>query len=151
MGPVGRARHRGPAIVLGLAACPGYLRITRTTMADQMHQDYIRTARAKGLAEGAVVWRHAFRNAVPPVLAQAGIDLGFFLGGVVVIESVFGWPGIGRQAVRAITSEDIPMIMGTLLVATLFIVLANLVVDVLNAFIDPRMAAWGDEDGGRRA
>ncbi len=141
----------GPAIVLGLAACPGYLRITRTAMADQMHQDYIRTARAKGLAERAVIWRHAFRNAVPPVLSQAGIDLGFFLGGVVVIESVFGWPGIGRQAVRAITGEDVPMIMGTLLVATLFIVLANLVVDVLNALIDPRMAEWCDEDGGQRA
>jgi peptide/nickel transport system permease protein len=82
---------------------------------------------------------------MPPLLTQAGLDMGFFLGGVVVIESVFSWPGIGQQAVKAITQEDLPVLMGTLLFATLCIVLANLVVDVLYAVFDPRTTHWRAE------
>ena len=108
-----------PALILGLAASPSYLRITRSSMLDELHRDYTRTARAKGLSERRVVTHHALRNALPPILTQAGLDLGFFLGGVVVIESVTGWPGIGQQAVRAVSTEDVPLLMGTLLVATL--------------------------------
>ncbi len=136
-----------PAAILGLAASPSYLRITRTSMIDELHRDYTRTARAKGVSRHRVVRHHAFRNALPPVLTQAGLDLGFFLGGVVVIESVTGWPGIGQQAVRAVSTEDVPLLMGTLLVATLAIVLANLAVDILNAFLDPRIRDGLDRSG----
>jgi peptide/nickel transport system permease protein len=131
-----------PAIALGIGSAAFYLRIARTTMLDEMHHDYVRTARAKGVSEDRVVWRHAFRNAAPPIITQAGMDLGFFLGGVVIIETVFSWPGIGQQAVRAITAEDLPMMMGTLLFATLCIVLLNLVVDVVYAYLDPRVIHW---------
>lgn len=132
-----------PALTLGLTGAAYYARITRTAMLDQMSHDYIRTARAKGAPERRVVWRHALRNAVPPVLTQVGLDLGFFLGGVVVVEQVFSWPGIGRLAVEAVPSEDMPVLMGTVLFATLCIVIANLVVDVLYAFIDPRVRLAG--------
>ena len=127
-----------PAAGIGLAASPSYLRITRSSMRDELHRDYTRTARAKGVSRRRET-SHAFRNALPPVVTQAGLDAGFFLGGVVVIESVTGWPGIGQQAVRAVSTEDVPLLMGTLLVATLAIVLANLAADVLNAWLDPRI------------
>ncbi|MDQ2965881.1 MAG: ABC transporter permease [Chloroflexota bacterium] len=132
-----------PALTVGLTGAAYYARITRTVMLDQMSHDYIRTARAKGAAERRVVWRHALRNALPPILTQVGLDLGFFLGGVVVVEQVFSWPGIGRLAVESVTSEDMPVLMGTVLFATLCIVLANLVVDVLYALIDPRVQLAG--------
>ncbi len=135
-----------PAIVLGLAVMPQYLRVCRTSMREQLHQDYIRTARAKGLSERRTVWRHAMRNAMPTMVTQACLDIGFLLGGVVVVESVFGWPGIGQQAVAAITAEDIPVLMGTLLLSTLFVVLANLAADIANMLLDPRTQDW---DGSR--
>jgi peptide/nickel transport system permease protein len=131
-----------PALVLGLAACPAYLRITRASMLDELHQDYVRTARAKGVAPRGVVWHHAFRNTLTPLVTQAGLDFGFFLGGVVLVEAVFDWPGIGQQAVKAITSEDVPMLMGTLLFATVCILVANLIADILVAVLDPRVRSW---------
>ncbi len=106
---------------------------------EELHRDYVRTARAKGLPESSVHAKHAFRNAVGPILTQVGLDLGFFLGGVVVVEQIFSWPGIGKLAVDSIRTADVPLIMGTVLFATLCIVLANLFVDVLNAIIDPRI------------
>ncbi len=135
-----------PAIVLGLAVMPQYLRVCRTSMREQLHQDYIRTARAKGLSERRTVWRHAMRNVLPTMVTQASLDIGLLLGGVVVVESVFGWPGIGQQAVAAITAEDIPVLMGTLLLSTLFVVLANLAADIANMLLDPRTQDW---DGSR--
>jgi peptide/nickel transport system permease protein len=131
-----------PALVLGLSACPAYMRLTRASMLDELHQDYVRTAHAKGMAPRAIVWRHAFRNTLTPLVTQAGLDFGFFLGGVVLVEQVFSWPGIGQQAVKAITSEDIPMLMGTLLFATVCIVVANLIADILVAVLDPRVRSW---------
>jgi peptide/nickel transport system permease protein len=128
-----------PALTLGFAGAAYYTRLTRVTMIDQLHADYVRTARAKGLVERKVTRRHAFRNAVGPILTQIGLDLGFFLGGVVVVEQIFGWPGVGKLAVDAIRTADVPLIMGTVLFATLFIVLANLFVDVLAAMLDPRI------------
>ena len=136
-----------PALTLGLVSVPFYLRLTRVSMLDELHQAYVRTARAKGLAEPRVTWRHAFRNAILPVVTLAGLDLGFMLGGVVVVESVFGWPGIGSQAVRAITQEDLPVLMGTLLFGTLCIVIASLVVDVIHVLLDPRLTL---DDRGTR-
>ncbi|MET0772924.1 MAG: ABC transporter permease [Candidatus Limnocylindrales bacterium] len=132
-----------PALTLGLVSVPFYLRVTRLSMLDELGEAYVRTARAKGLHPRGVVWRHAFRNAVLPVVTLAGLDLGFMLGGVVVIESVFGWPGIGSQAVRAISQEDLPVLMGTLLFGTLCIVVASLVVDLVHVLLDPRIALDG--------
>jgi len=128
-----------PALTLGFAGAAYYTRLTRVTMIDELHADYVRTARAKGLIERTVTRRHAFRNAVGPILTQIGLDLGFFLGGVVVVEQIFGWPGVGKLAVDAIRTADVPLIMGTVLFATLCIVLANLFVDVLAAMLDPRI------------
>jgi peptide/nickel transport system permease protein len=104
-----------------------------------LHRDYVRTARAKGLGETSVRWKHAFRNALGPIFTQIGLDFGFFLGGVVVVEQIFSWPGIGKLAVESIRTADVPLIMGTVLFGTLCIVLANLAVDLANAIADPRI------------
>ena len=130
-----------PAITLGFAAAAYYTRLTRTAMIDQLSRDYLQTARAKGLTERTIQWRHAFRNALGPVLSQIGLDLGFFLGGVVVVERVFSWPGIGKLAVDSIVTADVPLILGTVLFGTLCVVLANLAVDVLQVIVDPRLRA----------
>jgi peptide/nickel transport system permease protein len=108
-------------------------------MIEELNKDYVRTARAKGLPEKQVIRKHAFRNAVGPVLIQIGLDFGFFLGGIAVVESIFSWPGIGKLAIDSIRTADVPLIMGTVLFATLCIVLANLIVDVAIAMIDPRI------------
>lgn len=128
-----------PALTLGFSGAAYYNRIMRATMIDELHREYIRTARAKGLQERRVLWRHALRNAIGPVIIQIGLDLGFFLGGVVVVEQVFSWPGIGKLAVESIVTADVPLIMGTVLFGTLCIVVANLVVDIANAIVDPRI------------
>jgi peptide/nickel transport system permease protein len=101
--------------------------------------DYIRTARAKGLATFTVVLRHALPNAIGPIITQIGLDMAYFLGGIVVIESVFGWPGVGQLAYQAIQNDDIPLIMGTVLFASVIIVLVNIVTDVVYAYINPRI------------
>ncbi|HKG57868.1 MAG TPA: ABC transporter permease, partial [Candidatus Limnocylindrales bacterium] len=128
-----------PALTVGFAGAAYYTRLTRVTMLEELHRDYVRTARAKGIAERSVRWKHALRNAIGPILTQIGLDLGFFLGGVVVVEQIFSWPGIGKLAVESIRTADVPLIMGTVLFATLCIVLANLTVDLLNAAADPRI------------
>ena len=112
-------------------------------MLDELGLDYVRTARSKGIAERQVAWRHALRNALPPILIQIGLDMGFFLGGVVVVEAVFSWPGIGKLAIDAVSAEDLPMLMGTVLFASLCVVLANLAVDLLIAVTDPRVQLRG--------
>jgi len=106
---------------------------------DILPKDYIRTARAKGVSAGAVMFRHALPNALTVIVTQLGMDLGYFLAGVVVIETVFAWPGIGKQAVDAIFNLDIPLVMGTVLFGALLIVTANVVVDIAYTFIDPRV------------
>jgi ABC-type dipeptide/oligopeptide/nickel transport system permease component len=108
-------------------------------MIDELAKDYVRTARAKGLRNRRVLWLHSFRNALGPVLSQIGLDLGFFLGGVVVVERVFSWPGIGKLAVDSIVTADVPLILGTVLFGTLCVVIANLAVDVAQVLIDPRI------------
>lgn len=128
-----------PAVTLGLTGAAYYTRLTRSTMLDELRQDYVRTARAKGLGQRRVTWRHAFRNALPALIAQLGLDAGFFVGGVVVIEQVFGWPGIGKLAVDAIMSADTPLILGTVLFGTSSIVIANLVADIAIVLVDPRI------------
>ncbi len=128
-----------PAVALGATGAAYYTRLTRSAMLDELGHDYVRTARAKGLHDRRVTWRHAFRNAMPPLMTQLGLDLGFFLGGVVIIEQVFSWPGVGRLAVDSITNTDVPLIMGTVLFGTFCIVMANLLVDVVIAVMDPRI------------
>lgn len=128
-----------PAITLGILGSGWYSRMMRSSMIDVLRADYIRTARAKGLTRARVVLRHALPNAILPVIAMIGIDIGIFMGGIVVVESVFGWPGIGQLAWQAIQRVDIPIIMGVTLVSALAIVLGNLLADGLAPFIDPRI------------
>jgi peptide/nickel transport system permease protein len=128
-----------PALTLGILGSGWYSRMMRSSMIDVMGADFIRTARAKGLTRARVIMRHALPNAILPIIAMIGIDIGVFMGGIVVVESVFGWPGIGQLAWQAIQRVDIPIIMGVTLVSALAIVLGNLLADILTLFIDPRI------------
>ncbi|RHZ96214.1 ABC transporter permease [Cereibacter sphaeroides] len=128
-----------PAVTLGILGSGWYSRMMRSSMIDVLRQDYIRTARAKGLTRGRVILRHALPNAILPIVAMIGIDIGIFMGGIVVVESVFGWPGIGQLAWQAIQRIDIPIIMGVTMVSACAIVLGNLLADLVTPFIDPRI------------
>jgi peptide/nickel transport system permease protein len=128
-----------PAIVLGMGGIAFYSRIIRNSVLEIASEDYIRTARAKGLPFRTVLVRHILRNALLPVLTLSGIDLAQMLGGVVVVEAVFGWPGVGLQAWTAIRNQDTPMIMGTVLLGAIAVVSLNLLVDLLYAVLDPRI------------
>lgn len=128
-----------PAVTLGIMGSGWYSRMMRSSMIEVMRQDYIRTARAKGLTRGRILFRHALPNAILPIIAMIGIDIGIFMGGIVVVESVFGWPGIGQLAWQAIQRVDIPVIMGVTMVSAGFIVLGNLLADIITPFIDPRI------------
>lgn len=130
-----------PAITLGIGGAAYYIRLLRQSLQDVMRQDYIRTARAKGLSEPRVVTGHALRNASLPIVTLLGIDIAHLLGGAVLTESVFGWPGIGSQAMQAIATMDVPVIMGTVLFAATVIVAINLVVDVVTLWLDPRVSS----------
>ena len=128
-----------PAVTLGILGSGWYSRMMRSSMIDVLRQDFIRTARAKGLSRARIVLRHALPNAILPVIAMIGIDIGIFMGGIVVVESVFGWPGIGQLAWQAIQRVDIPIIMGVTLVSACAIVLGNLLADMVAPMIDPRI------------
>jgi len=128
-----------PSLTLGLLGAGWYARMMRSSMLDVLHQDYIRTARAKGVARAGVVLSHALPNALLPIVAMIGIDIGLFMSGIVVVESVFSWPGIGQLAWQAIQRVDIPIIMGVTLVSAVAIVLGNLLADLIAPLIDPRI------------
>jgi peptide/nickel transport system permease protein len=128
-----------PSLTLGILGSGWYSRMMRSSMIDVLRADFIRTARAKGLSRARVVLAHALPNAILPVIAMIGIDIGIFMGGIVVVESVFGWPGIGQLAWQAIQRVDIPIIMGVTLVSACAIVLGNLLADLIAPFIDPRI------------
>ncbi|MEU8822921.1 ABC transporter permease [Streptomyces sp. NPDC048636] len=128
-----------PWITLAFLYAAMYARLTRATMLEIMGEDYIRTARAKGLRERVVIGRHAMRSTWTPILTLLGLDLGALLGGAVLTETTYNLPGLGRLAVNAISDKDLPVILGVTLIAALCIVLANLVVDLLYAVIDPRV------------
>ncbi|MGO4286547.1 ABC transporter permease [Bosea sp. UNC402CLCol] len=128
-----------PAITLGGVFVGPVARMTRTSVLDELGADHVRTARAKGLGERTVLLRHTLRNALVPVVTLIGLQIGFLLGGAVVTETVFSWPGIGRLAVGAILSSDLPMAQGTIIVLSLGFILVNLAVDVLYAVLDPRV------------
>jgi peptide/nickel transport system permease protein len=128
-----------PWFVLAASFAAFYARLLRSNLIEVMSEDYIRTARAKGLRERRVVLRHGIRSAITPIVTAAGLDIGILLGGAILTESVFNIPGIGRLAFDSIQNSDLPMIQGTVLLGAFFIVLMNLVVDVAYAFIDPRV------------
>lgn len=130
-----------PAVTLGGVFVGPVARMTRTAVLDVLSADHVRTARAKGLSERLVVLRHALRNALVPVVTLIGLQIGFLLGGAVVTETVFSWPGVGRLAVGAILSSDFPMAQGTIIVLSLGFIVINLIVDVLYAALDPRIRA----------
>ncbi|MBM3450237.1 MAG: ABC transporter permease [Armatimonadetes bacterium] len=128
-----------PAVTLGFSAAAIIARVTRSSLLDVLGQDYVRTARAKGLGNRVVVWGHAMRNALVTVVTIVGLQFGGLLGGAVVVETVFGRQGIGFLAADAIRQQDFPMVQGTVLVSTLAFVLVNLAVDIVYGFVDPRI------------
>jgi len=138
--PVGALRHITlPAITLGVAMAASTMRMTRAAMLDVLNADYIRTARAKGLPFRRVVWKHALRNALIPVTTLVGLQLGQLMGGVVVTETVFAWPGIGKLTVDAIFARDYPVVQGAILASAVLFVFINLATDLLYATLDPRL------------
>lgn len=128
-----------PCLVLAFISAAAYARISRSTMLDTLNEDYVRTARAKGLPEYVVVGKHAMRAIYTPIITMFGLDFGYLLGGAVVTEKIFGFHGIGFDAIDAIGRSDIPVVMGVTLMASFFIVIANLVVDLLYGVLDPRV------------
>jgi peptide/nickel transport system permease protein/oligopeptide transport system permease protein len=128
-----------PTVTLSLHSAAVKARITRSSMLEVLGHDYLRTARAKGLRERVVILRHALKNALIPISTIIGIQFGALLGGAYIIENIFGWPGIGRLATQAIFNRDFPLVQGTVLVSAVTFVLVNLAVDVLYAWLDPRI------------
>lgn len=128
-----------PWMTLALVVAAVYARLTRGQMLEVLGQDYIRTARAKGLTERRVIYVHGFRSAMPPLVTQLGIDIGVLLGGVIVIEQVFGLPGVGSLAVTSVAMQDRPVVIAIVLLGGLFVVVSNLIVDMLYALLDSRV------------
>ena len=128
-----------PWLVLATAFAAIYARFLRANLLDVMGEDYIRTARAKGLNERRVVFKHGLRSAITPIVTIFGLDLGILLGGAILTETVFNIPGIGRLAFDAIQKSDLPIVQGTVLIAAFAVIMANLIVDILYAFLDPRV------------
>ncbi len=128
-----------PAITLGAALAAILTRMVRGSMIEELSSDYVRTARAKGIAEMSVLFRHAFPNALIPIITIVGLQFGSLLAGTIVTESIFSWPGIGRLAVQAISARDYPLLQGCILVIALSYVVVNLLTDVVYAIVDPRV------------
>jgi peptide/nickel transport system permease protein len=128
-----------PAITLGLFTTARITRLTRSGMLEVLAQDYIRTARAKGLGESPVVWKHALKNASIPIVTIVGIDLGTLLGGSVITETIFAWPGVGRLSVQAIFNRDYPVVQSAVFLLASTFVIVNFLVDIVYTYLDPRI------------
>jgi peptide/nickel transport system permease protein len=128
-----------PAMTLASVGTAYYARLVRSELIDVLREDYVRTARAKGLPERVVIGRHALRNALGPIATLVGLDLGVLLSGAVAVELIFAWPGLGREILQAILELDIPLILGVVMVSACAIAIANLIVDVVQLWIDPRL------------
>jgi len=128
-----------PSIALSTIPMAFIARITRSSMLDVLNKDYIRTARAKGLKENIVVYRHALKNAFIPIITSVGTEFALLLGGAILTESVFAWPGIGRYIVGAVSSRDYPVVQGSILFIAFIVCVINLLVDIIYVFIDPRI------------
>ena len=135
----GPATYIMPAFALGWAVVAGLVRLTRSSMLDVLHSDYMTMARAKGLSETTVIWKHALRNAMIPVVTYSGLILASFMNGSVVIEQVFAWPGLGRLVLTSVTARDFPVVQAVVVLIGVFLIVINLLVDILYAFIDPRI------------
>lgn len=129
-----------PALTLGAASAAVVSRIMRASLLDVLDNAYVRTARAKGLREPVVIWRHAVRNAVLPVITVAGLQLGYLLGGAVVVETVFAWPGIGRLLVQSILARDFPVVQASVLIVAVTFIAVNILTDLLCGLLDPRVS-----------
>ena len=128
-----------PAVTLGLFTTARITRLTRSGMLEVLGQDYIRTARAKGMSDPPVVWKHALKNAAIPIVTIVGIELGTLLGGSVITETIFAWPGVGRLSVQAIANRDYPVVQAAVFLLASTFVLVNLMVDVVYTYLDPRI------------
>ena len=138
--PLDNLRHMLlPSVSLGLVLAAATARIVRSTMLEMLNRDFVRTARAKGLAEPRVLYRHALRNALIPVVTVVGLQFGTLLGGAVIIEQVFSLPGVGRFALEGINLRDYPVVQGAVLLISAAFIVVNLLVDVLYSLIDPRI------------
>jgi peptide/nickel transport system permease protein len=128
-----------PSLTAGLGGAAWYARMMRSSALDILSTDYVRTARAKGLTNIFVILRHVLPNALNPIITMAGLDIPWFIGGVVLVERVFDWPGVGRLAVEAIETVDVPLILGTVIFTAGMVVLSGIAIDVVQAFVDPRI------------
>ncbi len=141
-----RARHIVmPVIVLGVASAAGFARYTRGSLIDALGEDYVRTARAKGLPENLVVWRHAFRSAMGTLITVAGLSAPFLVGGAVIVEAVFAWPGMGSLMVESIYARDYPVVLAVNLIGAVVVILGNFAADVAAAWADPRVTRMDRE------
>ena len=131
-----------PWLTLALVTSATYTRLTRGSMLDTLGEDYIRTARSKGMSENRVITKHALRASLTPVVTLAGLDIGVALGGAVITETLFGIPGLGWTVIQAINQQDLPIVMGIVILAAAFVVVANLIVDILYAVLDPRVRLY---------
>ena len=134
-----------PAIALGYYATPAFMRLTRAGMLEVLASDYIRTARAKGLDGSRVVLKHALKNALIPFITVAGISTGALLGGSVIVETVFNWPGVGKLLIDSIKERNFPVTMGAVLIMAVVFVVINTIVDLLYVVLDPRIRLEGGE------
>ena len=128
-----------PATALGFNMVGMLLRVTRSSMVEIMHEDYITAVRAKGASETRVVWRHGLRNALVPILTVVGLELGALLSGSIIIETVFSWPGMGSLLISAVSARDYPLVIGTILVYTTIFILINFTIDLIYPLVDPRI------------
>jgi len=128
-----------PAVCLGYYISPVIMRMTRSGMLDVLKMDYIRTARSKGIPRRRVLVKHALRNALIPIITLVAVQFGFLMGGSVITETVFSWPGVGRLAVDSIINADFPVVQAIVLVLAMIFVVANLAADLINALVDPRI------------
>jgi peptide/nickel transport system permease protein len=128
-----------PAITAGLGGAAWYARMMRSSMLDVLSNDFVRTARAKGLQRARVLGRHVMPNALNPIITMAGMDIPWFIGGVVIVETIFNWPGVGRLAAEAIKTVDVPLILGTVIFTAWIVVISGILIDVVQGFVDPRI------------
>ena len=128
-----------PAITAGFGGAAWYARMMRSSMLDILSADYVRAARAKGLSDSLVIVRHVLPNALNPIITMAGMDIPWFIGGIVLVERVFNWPGLGRLAVEAIETVDIPLILGTVIFTSLVVVFGGILIDIAQGLVDPRI------------
>ena len=131
-----------PWLTLALVTAATYTRLTRSSMLEVLGEDYVRTARSKGMSENRLITRHALRAALTPVVTLAGLDIGTSLGGVIIVETLFGVTGLGWTVIQAINVQDEPVILGITILAAAFVVVANLIVDILYAVLDPRVRLY---------